>query len=285
MSGTHSNIVIFLLTTYVYYLVIKPKLTYSVVSDTNEYKKYLQNNYISLAIYLLLVIVFQGIVNTNYINSTCGGSTQDNIGFAGIMTLWPWTLIFGVLLIIITIFPGFKTAFSDVIGYFWVSKSATKILTELLIDKEVQPKIDGDSRLTPEMKMKMQTAADAILKIFGNTGMIINQVTPRNFQQFWDTMTPLMKDQFKPVNDKLPQQALSMREDLFKLVVTRDNVGEALWYVYTGLLVTSIVQLKISSKGCKNNTKTMEQNYDKFKETESAAAEKKKLAQSQVYTL
>jgi len=285
MSGNRTNIVVFFLTTYVYYIAIKPKLTYNIINNINEYKKFLQNNYVSLAIYLILVIIFQSIVNTNYINSTCGGSSQDNIGFASVMTIWPWTLIFGILLIIITIYPGFKSAFSDVIGYFWISNSANKIISEILIDKEIQPKIDGDSRLTPEMKKQMQSTADTIIKIFGNPGMIINQVTPRNFQQFWETMTPLMKNQFKPVNNVLPAEAENIRENLFKLVVTRDNIGEAMWYIYTGLLVSSIVQLKISSKGCKTNTKTMEQNYDKFKEQEAAAADKKQFLQSQVYTM
>ena len=51
------------------------------------------------------------------------------------MTLWPWTLIFGVLVIILSIYPGFKSAFSDVIGYFWISKSANEIMSQLLIDK------------------------------------------------------------------------------------------------------------------------------------------------------
>jgi hypothetical protein len=285
MSGNSTNIVAFLLTTYVYFIAIKPALTYDKLSDTNEYKKYLQSNYVSLAIYLFMVMIIQSIVNTNYINTTCGGNTQDNIGYAGIMTIWPWTLIFGILLIIITIFPGFKSAFSDVIGYYWVSRSANELISELLIDKEIQPKIDDDKRMTPEMKKKMQSAADAIIKLFGNTGVIINQVSPRNFQQFWDTMTPLMKNEFKPVNDKYPDAAIGIREKLFKLVITRDNVGEAMWYIYTGLLVTSIVQLQISAKGCKTSIKTMEQNYGNFKEKESQAAEKKQAEQSTLYTL
>jgi len=285
MSGNHINVIAFIIITFVYYKAIKPKLNYQILSDINEYTKYIKNNYVSLAIYILMIIGTQSIINTNYINSTCGGSTSDNIGLAGIMTLWPWTLIFGVLVIILSIYPGFKSAFSDVIGYFWISKSANEIMSQLLIDKEIQPKIDGDTEMNSEMKKKMQTAADAIIKIFGNTGIMINQVTPRNFEQFWSTITPLMKNEFKPVNNVYPEAASGMRDNLFKLVVTRDNVGEAMWYVYTGLLVTSIVKLKISSKGCKTNTKTMEQNYNNFKEKENAAAEKKQLVQSQVYTM
>ena len=67
--------------------------------------------------------------------------------------------------------------------------------------------------------------------------------------------------------------------DLFELVVTRDNVGEALWYIYTGLLLTAIVQLKITTRGCVSNPKTMEANYQKFLEEEKKAKEEKEKAQ------
>jgi hypothetical protein len=33
--------------------------------------------------------------------------------------------------LILTIYPGFKSAFSDVIGYYWVYGSANKLITEL----------------------------------------------------------------------------------------------------------------------------------------------------------
>jgi len=284
MAGSHTNIVAFLLTTYVYYIAIKPSLTYDKANDQNEYSKYLQGNYTSLAIYLFLVIIIQCFINTNIVNTTCGGNFQDNIGFAGVLTIWPWTLLFGVLMIVVSINPGFKSAFSDVIGYYSVSSSANKIVTELLISKEIQPKIDGDTNLTPEAKKQMQNAADAIIKIFGNTGMLINQVTPRNFNKFWSTMTPLMKNQFKPKNGNLSNETINERNKLFSLIVKKENIGEAMWFVYTGLLVTSIVQLKISSKGCKTNVKTMEQNYAKFQENEAAVAAKKATMPATVYT-
>jgi hypothetical protein len=285
MAATHSNIVAFLLTTYVYYIAIKPKLTFDKVSDQNQYTKFIQGNYTSLAIYLLLIMIIQCIINTNVVNATCGGNFSENIGFAGVLTIWPWTLIFGVLMIILAINPGFKSAFSDVIGYYWIANSSNKIMTELLIDKEIQPKIDADGSLSSEAKKQMQSAADAIIKIFGNTGMIINQVTPRNFEQFWNTLTPLMKNEYKPNNGKLSDETISKRDKLFGLIVSKDNVGEAMWYIYTGLLVTSIVQLKISSKGCKTNVKTMEQKYATFQENEAKVAQKKQTAQTQVYTM
>jgi hypothetical protein len=282
ISGT--NVVAFLINTYVYYAAIKPSLTYDKLNDENIYSNYLKNNYSCLAIYLLLVIVVQCLINVNIINSTCGGSTSSNIGYAGMITIIPWILIFGVLLAIINIYPGFKSAFSDVIGYFWVSTSANKLITELLVNREIQPKIDDDTNLNPEEKIQMQNAADAILKIIGNTGVLINKITPSNFQNFWNTLTPLMKDQYKPKNGVLSPDAIQMRDSIFNLTVTRDNVGEALWYIYTGVLVSCIVQLNIASKSCNTNVATMEQNYAKFQQEEAEASKEKELTQSTVYT-
>ena len=134
MSSSYLNIITFLCTTLFYYLAIKPSLSYDTLTDMEKYKKYTSSTYMYLGIYVLLVIVLQFLVNTSLITSNCGGNVTDNIGAAGLLTFFPWALIFGVLIMVLTIYPGFKSAFSDVVGYFYISGSANKVLTELLID-------------------------------------------------------------------------------------------------------------------------------------------------------
>jgi hypothetical protein len=58
-----------------------------------------------------------------------------------------------------------------------------------------------------------------------------------------------------------------------------------MWYIYTGLLLTSIVQLKITTRGCNNNPKTMEKNYKKFLDEEAANKAKQQKATSTTYTI
>jgi len=282
MANSYLNIVTFLLTTLFYYLAIKPSLTYDILSDKTKMKEYTSSSYMYLAIYLLLVMVIQFFVNASIISSNCGGSISENIGSAGIFTFLPWTLIFGVLVLILTIYPGFKSAFSDVIGYYYVSSSANKILTELLIDKDIQKKMDSDATLTPEQKEAMQSAADTIIKICGNTSILINQIVPNNFEDYWNILRPLRKTVYQ--NESSPE-TIEMKNNLFDLVVSRDNVGESMWYLYTGILLTSIVQLKITSKGCASNPKTMEQNYQKFLDEEAAAKANEEKATSTTYTI
>ena len=213
-----------------------------------------------LAIYLLLVILIQFIVNASIITTTCGGNIGENMGAAGLFTFIPWILIFGVLLLILIAYPGFKSAFSDVIGYYYVSNSATKILGQLLISPEIQETIDK-SQISADEKHNMETTAQAIIKIFGNNAILINQIVPSNFVNYWNILTPLKNTAYK---DETKEDTQKIKKELFELVVKRDNIGEAMWYIYTGLLVTSVVQLKLTTRGCNSNPKTMEDNYQKF---------------------
>jgi hypothetical protein len=280
MASSYLNIVTFLLTTIFYYLALKPSLPYSMYKDKEQYKSFVSSNYMYLAIYVLLVILIQFIVNSSIISSNCGGNITENMGAAGVITFLPWILIFGVLVVILTIYPGFKSAFSDVVGYFYVSSSANKLITELLINQDIEKKMTEDPNMTPEKKQALETAADVIIKICGNTSILINQIVPNNFENYWSILRPIMKDKYKidgPESEK-------MKNDLFEIVLTRDNVGEAMWYIYTGLLITSIVQLKITTRGCVTNPKTMEANYQKFLESEQAAEQQKQNA-SAVYTV
>ena len=325
MASSYLNIITFLLTTLFYYLALKPKYTYEISVEPNKNKQYVTNSYMYLAIYLLLVMVVQFMVNASIITSTCGGSITQNLGASGVFTFIPWTLIFGVLAVILTIFPGFKSAFSDVIGYFWVYISANKLITELLINKDVEKALSQDNTSAkglnlnvfnsepsaPPMdqvepppsyddalkmggkkntkrlkggaptKEQIQEAADTIVKICGNNSVLINQIVPSNFNEYWQILTPLMKEKYQ--NDG--PEASKMKEELFELVVTRDNVGEAMWYIYTGLLLTSLVQLKMTTKGCASNPQTMEQNYQKFLQSEQEAKSKNELSTSATYTI
>ncbi len=317
MASSYLNIVTFLLTTLTYYLTIKPNLTYEIASNGEQYKTYISNSYMYLAIYFLLVLIVQFLVNSSVISSMCGGSVSENMGAAGVYTFLPWTLIFGVLIIIITVYPGFKSAFSDVVGYFWVASSANKIITELLVNQDLEkilnrnddeehaefinrnataPSID-DFNAEPGIEMtnfkpnqkggdstkeQMQEAADLIIKICGNSSILINQIVPSNFDSYWNILKPLMKDKYQ---DESSPQTTDIKKELFEVVVTRDNVGEAMWYIYTGILLTAIVQLKITSRGCVSSPKTMEENYNKFLESEKKAQEQKELATSTTYTI
>ena len=314
MANSYLNIITFLLTTIFYYLALKPTLKYQQLTNAGEYKKYIQNNNLYLVVYFLLVLVIQFICNVSIISSKCGGAISENMGAAGMLTFIPWTLIFGVVIIVIMAFPGFKSAFSDVVGYYYVSSSANKVLTELLINTKVNDEINkatgGEVISQPAQptqpaqpiqplqittqtnpanpnqqggatKKEMEQAADMIIKICGNTAILINQMVPTNFVDYWNTLQPLMKEKYQTDTGMLDKK----RDELFELVVAKDNVGESMWYIYTGLLITSITQMKISTRPCNTNSQQIAKNYQKYLETQSKANKKEEQATSTVYTL
>jgi GR25 family glycosyltransferase involved in LPS biosynthesis len=127
----------------------------------------------------------------------------------------------------------------------------------------------------------LNNVADMIVKICGNASLLINQIVPSNFVEYWNILKPLMKPQYQTDGPAADEK----RNQLFELVVTRDNIGEAMWYIYTGLLITSIVQLKIATRGCVVDPAQMAKNYQKYISEQEAAKKQQKQATSSVYTL
>lgn len=280
MTNSYANIVTFLLTTLCYYMALKPTIHYAEYVNKDTYKTYVSNHYLYLAIYLVLVMVIQFVVNSSIIASTCGGSISENMGAAGVFTFIPWILIFGIIIVVLIVYPGFKSAFADVIGYFYVSSAANALLTELLMNRDVEKALGPEAGA--DAKEKMQDAADLIVKICGNMSVLINQIVPSNFDNYWNLLTPLKKLKYQNDGDAITSE---LKTKLFDLVVTRDTIGEAMWFIYTGLLITSIVQLKITTRGCASNPKTMEQNYQKFVSAQEEADSKHEQATSTTYTI
>jgi hypothetical protein len=276
------NLVAFVLATVIYYLGIKPVLTLERMSNVEAYKEYNKSVYLGLALFFLIILLSQFLLNIAGITTKCGGNVKDNLGPAAIATFLPWIFMFGLVVAALILFPGIKSAFSDVIGYLMISSSANEILGDLLIQTEVQSILAEDKNHTAEEKNGLQNAAQVIMNIMTNPSLLINQIVPLNFTQFWTTLQPLMKDKYK--DDSSPETD-EMKNKLFSLVSTRDNVGEALWFIYTGLIVTSFVQLNINSKGCVTSPAQMEKNYQDFLDQEEQAEQDRKAKTSTTYTV
>jgi hypothetical protein len=216
-------------------------------------------------------------VNASVMVTKCGGSLIQNIGSAFLMTLIPWIFIFGGVMVCLMMFPGFKSAFSNVIGYFAVSNSANNILSELLVNTDLNQTISA-ADADPAKKNSLKSAAEAIIKLCGNMSILINQIVPSNFVEYWSMLVPLMKEQYQ-------NGAPEMKQQLLDAVVVRDNIGEALWYIYTAVLLISITQYNIMSRPCNKDLATLQADQEKYLKTEekiNAAADKQK---STIYTM
>jgi len=310
-DGTYLSLFMFLIITVFYYVGgLKPQLKLDILDSSSvpqldekgnplpsKMEEYKTAKLWSLVYYVMLILITQYSVNSYVLIKKCGGDVGKNMVAAIFMTLIPWLLIFGAVVTVIIIFPGFKSAFSNVIGYFAVAGQANTILTTLLKNTNIQNKIDNENlneidnqnlnqidNQNLNKKKELEGAAEAILKLCGNTGILINQISPDNFTEYWNLLNPLIKSEFKTgieVND----EGLKLKEQLLGVVCLRDNIGEALWYIYTAVLLISIIQMNISTKGCRQDAATMEANRQKYLDAQTKYTEEKEKLQSQTYTL
>jgi len=273
-----TSIIVFIVLTIVYFIVLKPTLTLDKLPEIdiktraitmdcfNEYKSSI---FPKLALYLLAVCLSQFILNTNYMNTKCGGTSKDNIGIAALYTILPWTVIFGTMLAVLIIFPGFKSAFSDVIGYFVVSSGAKDIF-DAIMNTDLQKDVDK-AQQAGQSTGDLEKAAMALTKMVDNNqSILINKMTPDNFADFWSTMRPLMKPTIR--------NTVSIENDyktqMLNLVVLKDNIGEAIWYVYTALLISSIVYYNLANVGCKKSVEQIKTSHDEYVQQQEDAAQK-----------
>jgi hypothetical protein len=305
MDATYLSLLIFAIITILYY-IFKPKLTLDVLnggekvpsiqknSDGTEttiekiltpeeaMANYAKKGYLYLIVYVLLVIISQFFINVGIIVNKCGGNLKDNFAAGAMMTFIPWVFIFGVVVLVLIIFPGFKSAFSNVIGYFAVAGQANTVLNDLLVNANIQEALNRET--DPNKKAALQTSAEAIIKLCGNASIMINQIVPENFAQYWSILQPLMKEDYQPNSGTYNKEAEeSLKTQLLSVVVMRDNIGEALWYFYTAILLISIVQYNLSTRGCVMDPKTMAENHQKFIDAEDAKLKQTATARSQVY--
>jgi len=271
-----TSIIVFIVLTIVYFMVLKPTLTldklpeFDIKTDAitmdcfNDYKSSI---FPKLALYLLAVCLSQFLLNTNYMNTKCGGTSKDNIGTAALYTFLPWTIIFGTMLAVLIIFPGFKSAFSDVVGYFVVSGGAKDIF-DAIMNTDLQKEIDEANF---ENKAGLEKAVKALTQMVDNNqSILINKMTPDNFADFWSTMRPLMK----PTITNTASIENDYKTQMLNLVVLKDNIGEAIWYVYTALLISSIVYYNLANVGCKKSVEQIKASHDEYVQQQEEADEK-----------
>jgi hypothetical protein len=248
------------------------------LADPAKMGEYQMSVFQSQGLYLVAVVFTQLIVNISMITSKCGGSSGQNLGAAFLITLIPWILIFGVLMMFLIAYPGFLTPMSNIIGYYYVSGSANTILNKLLVNVDLNEQIDESTDGDKKQKADLKSAAEAIVKLCGNTSILINQITPNSFNKNWEMLLPLMKEEYKRVDGG------PLKQQFLDLVVSRTNVGEVMWYFYTAILLTSITQFSIASRPCNTDLTTKLERQALYKEQQAAIDKQNAVSTSTVYT-
>lgn len=282
MDLSYLSAFVFLFTTYLYYF--RGKLSLDIPEGNDEstgfiggegddskyenYAEYTKANITRAALYFLLVVVVQCGFNISTIINKCGGTVGKNILISFMMTMVPWTLIFGGMMGLLIVYPGLKGAFGDVIGYFTIAREANDILGTLL----------ADSKATFDKTPDDQKRETSILltKVYGDKGVLINTMNPDNFHTIWAVLKPT----FQTME---PKTLFEKKQHLFSLVMRKDSIGESLWYIYTGILLMVVVSYNMSIRGCDKDLEKMKEEQADYKKKSDAINEKKDKAAEKSY--
>lgn len=266
MDISYLSLLIFIIITIVYFAFPsfgKSPVTLKILED-NDLPGYYSRNLSSLLLYFVMIIVSQFFINSIYLINKCGGSAGKNIGAGAIITFVPWIFIFGVLIGVLVIFPGLKTPFADTIGYFAVASKANDIFAMLFNN---------------ESNQGLEKANELILKICENKSVLINYLNPENFLSTWNSLLPIMKN-----NGNIPGIE-QLKQQLLDLTVLRDNIGEGMWYIYSAVLISSIVSYNLASRGCVKDLATIKASHDEYLKQNEETAKNNEINDSTPLTL
>jgi len=217
-------------------------------------------------VYLAIIFAIQLYVNYQNAKEKCGGTPQlvPSINY----TVVPNLFIFGTLLLILILMPGWKAPFSNTIGYLivWLSGVNSSFFKVL----------------------KQENNQNKLLQmVYKDPSLMINEITPENFDLFIARMAgknggvgpivqavpivnaqpivnaePLPKPSAPPMKGGRKKQRggnstsiLSSNykqhiPGLYNFVVIKDMIAEFLWYVLVGNLVINTSNSYIQSIKC-----------------------------------
>jgi len=177
-------------------------------------------------IYFILILVSQFILNIYLAKQLC--NSPSNVGTAAVATIIPWILIFGLLNLLLTMFPGWLAAFSNTIGYAVASViGVSSLFTEKLLNVGTPPNKD---------------ALKVIQNILSDPSTIINTLNDENIVNFWNKSidVKLFKDGLQKVQNVNPSNSPLLFSELKKYIMLKNLVSYFIWYLLTGILITSI---------------------------------------------
>jgi hypothetical protein len=127
-------------------------------------------------------------------------------------------------------FPGWLAAFSNTIGYAVASiMGVSSLFTEKLLN------VDNQNGTRDTLKV--------IQNILGDPSTIINTLNDENIKDFWNKSVSqgvnLFKTDFEPIEDETANNNPLFYE-LKKYIMLKNLVSYFIWYLLTGILITSI---------------------------------------------
>ena len=210
----------------------------------------------SIFIYILILIVGNYFININISKEVCG-NVQWFQTF--IITILPWTLIFVTMIVILKMFPGWLSPFSNTLGYMIANATGLNTLMNTIL----RPQSEVVSGTKPAPGSNEALVQYNLTQIYGDKALLINEITTDNFLQFWDRFQKADLLNTTEI-DKEKENKVFLQNELFNFIVLKNTVAEVIWYLLTGLLVTSVGYNYIVNSACKRSIKEMEATHNAY---------------------
>ena len=210
---------------------------------TIQYKTKEKHSSIAMIVYLILLLVFQFGINVNLTKTLCG---ESQVKTAFFYTMFPWVFIFGLLNLMLIIFPGWLSPFSNTFGYIIVSTMGglNNVLGEVLKSKE---------------QTQNSELSKTLGKIYDNPSLLINEIPDATigYEEFWHKLDKggLLSSNAKDYYTKL--------QDLVRL---KFIVSKFVWFALTGTLTVVTSYNYIIQAQCSSSVKEMERRHSEYQQ-------------------
>ncbi len=217
-----------------------------------QYKTKEKHSGIATIIYFILLFIFQFGANVNTTKTLCG---ETHVKSAFFYTMFPWVFIFGILNLMLLLFPGWLSPFSNTFGYMIVSTigGLNNILEEILKPNK-DPTQDSELSKT-------------LAKIYDNQSLLINEIpdSKEGYYKFWEELD---------TGGLLNSNAINYQTKLQDLVRLKFLISKFVWVGLTGALTIVTSYNYIVQAQCSSSIKEMERRHSEYQQMVKDNSEK-----------
>lgn len=231
LPSSIGSIIVFIILSIIYTII-----QYFVGKNRQNITKKLTLN-IYFIIFICITLIGKFFINLNITSAKCG-NPQWKTTLIG--TFFPWITIFGSISVLLSLFPGWLSPFSNTFGY-GIAKLAglSKLLREIFLDN---PKVIPNNK-------EDNVIQEALANIYTDKSLLINEITINNFDNVWERLQKLFK---KGVynNDTL-------KNGLWNIIWLKTNIARLIWIILAGVLGIVISYNYIVNTDCRQTSKEM----------------------------
>lgn len=246
IPNSTAGVIFFILITTIFTIITYVTLPKNIpqIENTNT-------NTVYFTIYVLILVIGNYFINLDITKAVCG---QPQWASTMINTLVPWILLFGVINIILILFPGWLSPFANTFGFTIINIMGLGTLLKKILN------LEKDNPKETKLGPNQQLVARGIQEIYGNSSLFINEI-PSKPDKFREFVTTLIGSNYFKKGITLEHPDII---GLYKLIQLKQIIGKYVWNILTGILVVCISYNFIINISCNDSVKQMKLKRDKY---------------------